>query len=258
MPLQQYFTLMNTMARMALRAEASRFYLGYLWWIVEPLLYVAVFYVVFEVILESRRSDFLMFLMVGKFSFIWFSKSVTQASKSIVSSKGLISKINVSKTLFPMAVIQEGLYRQAAVFALLISVLLLNGYSVSWNWLWLLPVALVNYLMICACGLIGACLVCLVRDFSIVISLGMIFLLFTSGIFWDVRDLGDPAKTEAVLALNPLAFMIDAYRQVLMAGAAPDVLHLAAIGLGFAALLVLVVLGMRRGSQFLALKALTA
>ncbi len=131
MPLRQYLTLMNTMARMALRAEAARFYLGYVWWIVEPLLYVAVFYVVFDVILESQRADFLMFLMVGKLSFIWFSKSVTQASNSIVNSAGLIGKVNVPKTLFPMAVIQEGLYRQAAVFALLLIVLLINGYAPS-------------------------------------------------------------------------------------------------------------------------------
>jgi lipopolysaccharide transport system permease protein len=41
----------------------------------------------------------------------------------------------------------------------------------------------VDYLMIVACSLAGACLVCIVRDFSMVIPLGMIFLLFTSGIF---------------------------------------------------------------------------
>ena len=258
MPLRQYLTLINTMARMALRAEAARYYLGYVWWLVEPLLYVAVFYVVFEVLLESRRGDFLMFLMVGKFSFIWFSKSVTQASNSIVSSKGLIGKINVPKTLFPMAVIQEGLYRQAAVFVLLFIVLIVSGYAPSSAWWWLVPLMLVNYVVICACSLVGACLVCLVRDFSILISLGMIFLLFTSGIFWDVRDLGDPAKTEAVLVANPLAFLIDGYRQVLMGQTPPDAAHLLQVGLAFAALFLVMVLVMRKGNQYLALKALTA
>jgi lipopolysaccharide transport system permease protein len=38
---------------MALRADASRYFLGYIWWILEPLLFVGVFYVVFNVILES-------------------------------------------------------------------------------------------------------------------------------------------------------------------------------------------------------------
>jgi lipopolysaccharide transport system permease protein len=53
MPLSQYLRLIDTMARMALRADASRYFLGYIWWVLEPLLFVGVFYVVFNVILES-------------------------------------------------------------------------------------------------------------------------------------------------------------------------------------------------------------
>ncbi|MEQ8515100.1 MAG: ABC transporter, partial [Chromatocurvus sp.] len=66
---------MDTLSRMALRADASRFFLGYIWWVLEPLLYVAVFYVVFVLILQNRQENFLVFLMCGKLAFIWFSKS---------------------------------------------------------------------------------------------------------------------------------------------------------------------------------------
>ena len=41
MPLSQYFRLIDIMARMALRADATRFFLGYIWWVLEPLLWVA-------------------------------------------------------------------------------------------------------------------------------------------------------------------------------------------------------------------------
>jgi lipopolysaccharide transport system permease protein len=258
MSLSQYFRLIDTMARMALRADASKYFLGYIWWVLEPLLFVAVFYVVFNVILDSRRSDFLIFLMCGKLPFIWFSKSVNHASLSLVANAGLIGKINVAKTLFPLAVVQEGLYKQAAVFCLLFAVLLASGYEMTANWLYLLPVIVVNYLMIVACSYIGACLVCIVRDFSMVISLGMIFLMFTSGVFWDPRELGDPIKTEIVLNANPVAFMLDAYRQILMHNTAPEMMHLMAIGLGSTIILILAVLIMRRNSQYLALKAITA
>ena len=88
--------------------------------------------------------------MTGKLVFVWFSKSVTHASSSIVSAKGLVGKINVPKTLFPMAVIQEGLYRQIAVFALLVIFLLSSGYTVTATWWYLVPVIVVNYVMIVA------------------------------------------------------------------------------------------------------------
>jgi len=109
-----------------------------------------------------------------------------------------------------------------------------------------------------ACSFIGACLVCLVRDFRLVIPLAMTFLLFTSGIFWDVRDLGDPAKTDLILALNPLAFILDAYRQILMLQTAPDAVHLLQIGVVSAVIIMIMARVMRRGSQYLALKVLTA
>jgi lipopolysaccharide transport system permease protein len=258
MPLSQYFRLVDTMARMALRADASRYFLGYIWWVLEPLLYVGVFYVVFNIILESGRADFLVFLMCGKLAFIWFSKSVNQASNSIVASKGLVGKINAPKTLFPMAMIQEGLYRQSVVFLLLFTVLYANGYPPAANWLWLGPLVVVNYLMIVACSLAGACLVCMVRDFSMVIPLGMIFLLFTSGIFWDVRGLENPEMTNLVLTVNPLAFVLDGYRQVLMYQSAPDPAHLLLIGIGFGVALAGMIVIMRRSSQYLALKALSS
>ncbi|MEH6571145.1 MAG: ABC transporter permease [Halioglobus sp.] len=246
------------MAVMQLRADASKFFLGYLWWILEPLLFVGVFYVVFSVILASRTEDFLVFLMCGKLAFIWFSKSVSQASGSIVAAKGLVGKINAPKTLFPLALIQEGLYRQVVVFLLLFVVLFAYGYTPSASWVWLVPLLVVNYLMIVACAFVGACLVCMMRDFSMIISLGMTFLLFTSGVFWDVQSLGNPQMTELVLTINPVAFLLDAYRQILMYQSAPDGMHLLLVGVGFGALAIIMAAVMRRNSQFLALKALSS
>lgn len=244
---------------MLLKADASKFSLGYLWWFIEPLLWVSMFYLVFNVILDSPRSgaEFLVFLATGKLAFIWFSKTVVQASGSIVASQGLVGRINVPKSLFPMAAVQQSLYRQASVYVLLAAILIGFGHAPSLAWLWLLPLVVVYYLMIVASSLVGAYLVCLVRDFSKLIPLAMTFLLFTSGIFWDVRDIGDPEKIEAFMTVNPMAYVLDAHRQILMYGKSPGLGHLLEVGLGS----VLVIAGMlhlmNRNSQMLALKVLT-
>jgi lipopolysaccharide transport system permease protein len=261
MTLTQYYRLIDMQARMLLKADASKFKLGYLWWFLEPLLWVAVFYLVFNVILNSEGrsgSEFLLFLACGKFAFIWFSKTVTQASNAIIANKSLISKINVPKSMFPMASVQESIYRQASVYLCLFVMLIAFGSPASVNWLWLLPVLFVNYLFIVASSLVCSYLVCLVRDFSRVIPLGMMFLLFTSGIFWDVHDIGSPEKTELILMLNPLAFLLDANMQILLYNNAPDMVHLFYISLG-SIVSILIMLGlMRKKSQFLALKVLTS
>ncbi len=257
MTLAQYFRLVDIQAWMALKADASRMLLGYLWWVMEPLLYVAVFYLVFDVILDAGRSDYLMFLMVGKFAFIWFARSVNQSATSIVSHAGIIGRIDVPKSMFPMVLVQQNVYKQATVFALMFALLMLWGYYPGPAWFWFLPIALVQYLLIVACSLIGAVLVCYVRDFTMVISLATIFLMFSSGIFWDVRDLPDPRMARYVLVLNPVAFLLDAYRQALMFGAAPSVVHLALLGLGCAGVIYLAVRYTRRASRDLALRALS-
>jgi len=156
-----------------------------------------------------------------------------------------------------MSAIQESLYRQSTVYLLLVILLMIGGISPDWAWLWMIPVAIVMYLMIVACGLVGSCLVCLVRDFQKFIPLGMTFLLFTSGIFWDVREIENTEKAEMLLALNPLAFMIDAHRQVLLHASGPDLSHLLAIAVGSGVVILLTTSYMQRFSQYLALKVLT-
>lgn len=258
MTVSQYFRLINIHARMLLKVDANTFKLGFLWWFLEPLMWVGVFYVVFNLILDSRKGgDFMVFLTCGKFAFIWFSKTVIQASGSIVASKGLVGKINIPKSVWPMSAIQESLYRQSSVYLLLFVILAFFGIYPDITWLWLVPVLFVMYLMIVAVGLAGAYMVCVVRDFQKFITLGMTFLLFTSGIFWDVRDVGSEEKTQFLLAINPLAFMLDAHRQILMHDTAPAVLHLLLIGVGASILIGLMLLLMRRYNHYLALKVIT-
>lgn len=244
---------------MLLKAEASRLTLGYFWWFIEPLLWVSIFYLVFNVILTSHSTgaEFVVFLATGKLAFIWYSKAVVQASNSIVANKGLVGCVNVPKSIFPVSTTHESLYRQSTVYALLVIIMLIFGYPPTLNWLWMIPVVAVYYLFIVACSLVGAYLVCLVRDFVKVIPLGMMFLMFTSGVFWDVQTIGSPQKIQIFFAINPLAWLLDAHRQVLMHGATPDLGYLCGIALVSIALITIMVMLMRCHSQKLAMKVLT-
>jgi lipopolysaccharide transport system permease protein len=69
--------------------------------------------------------------------------------------------------------------------------------------------------------MLAALLVCVRRDFQPLVQLGMVFLLFMSGIFWDIDSIGNAALRENLLLVNPMASVIDLYRTVLMEGSAP-------------------------------------
>lgn len=248
---RQYFTLIDTLARLSLQSEARRFYFGFWWWVIEPLLYVAVFYTVFYVLLGNRSPDFLMFLVVGKFAFIWFSKTVNHAANSLMGNAGLISRMDLPKTLFPMAVIWECSYRQLAVFVLLLAFLLIDGHSPSLSWLWMLPLVATEFLLIMVCGLMASVLVCIRRDFALLINLGMLFMLFMSGVFWDLNTIADDDTRELLLFWNPVAFLLDAFRQALLWQQAPNWQHLLGLSLLLLAVLGVVVRLMNRFSHYL-------
>ena len=225
--LSHFFNLVDMQARMALKSEASKLYLSYIWWVLEPLLFVVVFYLVFEVFLSWGRENFLLFLICGKVPFLWFSKSVTSASNSIIQNAGLIGQLDISKSIFPYISIQESLYKQWVVFIVLFGVVISYGYFPEWNWLWLIPLMILQYGIIILCSLVGAFLVSFVSDFRLIINMVMMFLMFISGIFWDINTIGNPELRESIFFYNPVAFLIDGYRQVLIEQSVYDLKHLA-------------------------------
>jgi lipopolysaccharide transport system permease protein len=255
---RRFLELVDLQARLALKSEASRLFLSYAWWILEPILFVAVFYFVFAVLLRTGREDFLLFLVCGKIPFMWFSKSVTVASGTIFQNRALISQIDIPKAFFPLASVQQSLYREAPVFVLMLLVAVFYGFYPGWHWLLLLPLVFVQYLLILAASCLGAVCVARLLDTRMLISMGMLFLLFTSGVFWDVSSIQNVAARHWLLWLNPMAFLLDCYRKVLMQSAVYDVIHLALLGLVAAVALAVLLAWMRRRGRRIASWVVTA
>jgi lipopolysaccharide transport system permease protein len=89
------------------------------------------------------------------------------------------------------------------------------------------------------------------------IQLGTVFLLFMSGVFWDVRALEDAELAGWLMALNPLVMLLDSYRQVLMHGEAPNIVRLGWVLIEALVLLISTMWLYRRLNSWLAQKAVT-
>jgi lipopolysaccharide transport system permease protein len=73
-----------------------------------------------------------------------------------------------------------------------------------------------QYILIAGVASFFAVFVTLASDFTVIIGMFMMGLMFTSGIFWDINLIQDQSMKELLLTLNPLAALIDGYRQVLI------------------------------------------
>jgi lipopolysaccharide transport system permease protein len=204
-----------------LKSETSKTYLGYVWWVLEPALMVGVLYLVFSIFLARGAPNFVVFLVCGKIPFLWFSKSVTHSSNSILAGKGLINQTAIPKPFFPMLVVFQDLVKQCFVFLFMVCFIFFYGMEVTWAWFLLIFVIVTQFLLIIAVSLCVSAVTPFLPDFRYLVSTGMMALMFGSGIFYSYKQVL-LEKHQQLFLMNPLANLINNYRRVLMENTAPD------------------------------------
>lgn len=206
--------------RADLKAESAKTYIGMLWWILDPLMWMAAFYLVFAVLLERRTEQFTDFLLCGLIFWRWFAGTVSNSSMSIKTGKNLMQQIYIPKEFFVIVNIIKDLFKFFLIFALLIAYLLFRGYSFD-ETIGALPLLMgIQLLLIIGTTFFVASIIPLLPDLKFVLDNGLLIGMFLSGIFYDGREL--PLDKQELFYLNPMAKLIESYRVVLLEDTWPD------------------------------------
>jgi len=213
-----------------LKSEANKTYLGYLWWLLEPILHVAVFFLVFEKLLQRGGENFLIFLLCGNIPYLWFSKTVSNASNSVLNGRGLITQVPIAKVFFPMMVVLTDLVKQMFVFIFFFLFLILYGQAAQSTWIYVPAIILVELLVIVAFAMLSAAITPFVPDLRHIIPTGLMLVMFGSGIFYSYKDVVS-AEYQSWFMMNPMANLIENFRRVIIDGIPPDWFSLAIIAL---------------------------
>jgi len=217
--LSHYIDVVVYRASAELRAEATRTYAGYLWWILNPLLSLAVYYVAFNWILGNREEGFAIFLFSGIVFWQWFAQSIIRGSGSLLESLHLMQQVDLHKSVFPVGIVLVNTAKFAVTFVLLLVAVLLAGHRPTPAWLALVPLLAIEFALITgfACG--AAAVTPLFPDFRPILETAMHLLFFMSGIFFDLSDLPQFAH---LLDYNPMAVLIVEFRRILLDGTWPE------------------------------------
>jgi len=209
-----------------LKSEASRTYLGILWWIFDPILQMAIYYLVFGVGLRGagRTENFVQFLLIGILIWRWFATSVNSSTGAIMNNRNLVLRLDIDKWVFPATVILSNTFRFLITFAILMVFLHYSGMPLSVNYFWLPVVLIIQFILICGVSFVIGSLVPLVPDFRNLTSHLITLMLFMSGIFYDVDQM--PEKFQMLFDINPMVHVIQANRAVMLYGQMPDWLPL--------------------------------
>src|SRR5215471_15406670 len=203
-----------------LRAERARSYLGLMWWIIEPAMNMATYYLVFAIVLKTTQADYVPFLLIGLTLWQWFKSCVSHGGYSIWQQLPLIRQVKLPLQVFPSVQILADTVKFLCILAILLVVLWVSGYPPNAAYFALLPVLLVELVFVAACTYIVAAVVPLVPDLRFVIEQVLQVIMFLSGIVFSLDGL--PPGLRRLFALNPIVELVDAGRGVLMRGQWPD------------------------------------
>lgn len=210
-----------------LKAEASRSYLGVLWWLIEPVLYLGAFYVLFVLVLQREGNDFIPDFLCGIVVWKLFDAGVKSGGNSLVANASLLQQVFVPKHIFPLSAVILVMLKFILIFIVLCLFILIYKGGLPNTWLWSIPLMALQFILVVSLAVLVSAVVPFVPDLRVAIDNGMMFLFFISGVFFDVSSIHEPVK--GLLMINPMAVLINAYRDVLLHGSLPDVGRMAGV-----------------------------
>jgi len=223
--LWRYRAAVSVLIGRELKARYRGAALGFVWSVLNPLIFMAVYVLVFSVYLRIEVEKYPAFLLCGLLPWIWFSSSLIEASRSIIDNRGLVKKVALPSGIFPLVSIGSNLAHFLLSLPVLLVLLFALGLPVSWPIVFFPAVLLVQFLLTFGIALACAALAVRFRDMLQVVPNVLTLWFFVTPIFYSEQMV--PPGFRGVLLLNPMAPLVMLYQDILYHRRAPDLLPLA-------------------------------
>ncbi len=197
-----------------LKSESSKTYIGYFWWILEPLLQLAIYYVFFTYIFSAKEQNYALFLFIGLVSWRWFQTSVIRSANSLIINRNMTCVIDINKLFFPLETVCVDVIKYLLALLLVIVMLCCFGFIPGIHYLELPLLIFQQFLFTLGCAMIASALTPFFPDLYMLLITGLQLLMFMSGIFYSVNTI--PGILGEMLKLNPMAIIINDYRRILL------------------------------------------
>jgi lipopolysaccharide transport system permease protein len=217
--------------------------LGLSWAVIQPLALLVLYTFVFSYVLRLRlggadsTATFALYLFCGMLPWLAFSEGLTRSATVILEQAHLIKKVVFPSEILPPYVVTSALVIELFGLAVLLVAVAVFYRGPSWSMLLLPPILLLQFLLTVGVGWLLASVNVFLRDVGQVLGLGLTLWLFVTPIFYPAELV--PARFRWVLDLNPMYYLVQAYRDVLLEQRAPLLSH--GIALAAMALAVFVV-----------------
>lgn len=201
---------------------------GILWSFLNPLLMLVVYTFVFNVVFQARwgtgastsRTEFAIILFVGLIIHALFAECVNRAPTLILSNPNYVKKVVFPLEILPWVAMCSALFHAAVSVLVLLAVYAIVNWHVNWTAIFF-PL-LIAPLMLVTMGItwVVASLAVYLRDIGQTTGIITTIMLFLSPVFFPASAIPEPYRD--LLHINPLTFIIEQSREVLIWGREPN------------------------------------
>lgn len=225
--LWHYRELIANLTLRDLKVRYKNSALGVAWSLLNPLLMMLVFTLVYTIMLgQNNRSDYAAFILSGLLPWNFFSASIMGGTASIVGNAHLIKKVFFPREVLPISLILSNLVNFLVALPLFFGLALLLGVKLT-PWALMLPIVIaIQMIFMLGVSLFLAAINVFYRDVQQIMEVVILAWFFLTPVIWDVGML--PASKiilgvevpiqRLTYILNPMASIVAAYRDILYYG----------------------------------------
>ena len=219
--------LLFYLVKSGLKAEHRNSYLGYFWWLLDPLLNVVVYYFLVVIILQRGGENFAVFLVIGLVVWRWISSSINSSANSILRYSSIINQVYLPKTIFPLAFTITQFFNFLFGLVVIAIFLLAFGIMPGINLVFLPLLLVITFIFLLAIGMVLGYFTVFIRDIDNLLTHIIRLFFYASPIIWEGGRL--PPEYGFIVAVNPIAILVNAYRDILMYHRTPGFIGLSVI-----------------------------
>lgn len=217
-----YRELLSNLVRRELKVRYKNSVIGLMWTLLNPLLYLAVFSVVFGMVLPSGAPRYGLLLLSGLLAFNLFSQSLTSSAVSVTSNGPLVQKVWFPREILPLASIGASLVTFFFQLTILLIGLAAFRQVPEWGMVWLvIPALMVTLLMAAGLGLLMSALNVYYRDVQHFLELGLLTWFWFTPVVYRYNFAGEAVidrlgpGAERLLMLNPMIPVVAVFQRVI-------------------------------------------
>ncbi len=222
--LYSYREILLNLVRKELKVKYTASVLGAVWSILNPVVFLGVFYLVFSVVLKNGIPNFPIFLLSGLLAWNLFSVSLTTGARSVIDNSNLVKKVYFPREILPLAAIGVALVDFVLQSGVLLAFILASGYGFHAVDLALLPLSIFTLLVFTAAvTFFVAALNVRYRDIQHLLNLGLLVWFWMTPVVYAgarVQQLGADHSLFGthlfnLYLLNPMAAVVFGFQRAL-------------------------------------------